>query len=176
MMNNLTDGMTRLSEEISALRHNRSALTCDLVLGRADLGKTVSDMIAGFQRDRQEMGEKIKSELGDARADLENRVSGMIAGFQHDREEMGEKTKVELDEARRNLENTISEMTAGFKQHREEMREKTKAELGEFVANMKDAVAGLRAEFASGIQAAHTSWSGSATEKQKKKWMGHHER
>ena len=135
--------MIRLLEEISALRHNRAVLTYDLALGRVKLGHTVAEMIAGFQRDR---------------------------------EEMGEKTKVELDEARRNLENTISEMTAGFKQDREEMREKTKAELGEFVANMKDAVAGLRAEFASGIQAAHTSWSGSATEKQKKKWMGHHER
>ena len=74
MMNNLTDGMIRLSGEISALRHNRSALTCDLVLGRADLGKTVSGMIAGFQRDRQDMGEKIKTELGEGRAELESRV------------------------------------------------------------------------------------------------------
>ena len=40
MTNNLTDGMSRLSEEISALRHNRAALNSDLVLERANLGNT----------------------------------------------------------------------------------------------------------------------------------------
>src|SRR5208282_6170058 len=98
MTNNLTNGMSRLSEEISALRHNRAALTSDLLLERANLGNTVAGMIAGFQRDREEMGEKTKAELGESRADLETTVSGMIAGFQRDREEMGEKTKSEVGE------------------------------------------------------------------------------
>jgi len=172
MTNNLTNGMSRLSEEISALRHNRAALTSDLVLERANLENSVAEMMAGFQRDREEMGERTKAELGESRADLENTVSGLIAGFQRDREEMGEKTKSELDEARVNLENTISEMTAGFQRDREEMGEKTKAEVGEFVSNVKDAVASLRqnvadlrAKFSSDIIGGRTAWSGPATER-----------
>jgi len=114
MINNLTNGMIRLSEEISALRHNRAALTCDLVLGRANLGNSVSEMIAGFQRDREEKGEKTKTELGESRAVLESTVSGMIAGFQFDREEMGEKTRVELGEFVSNVKDGVARLRAEF--------------------------------------------------------------
>ena len=102
MTSNLTNGMIRLSEEISALRNNRAALTHELALGRANLGNTVSEMIAGFHRDREEMGEKARAEMVEfmsdlsirlalGRANLENTVSEMIAGFHRDREEMGGK-------------------------------------------------------------------------------------
>ena len=114
MINNLTNGISRLSEEISALRHNRAALTCDLVLERANLGSTVAEMIAGFQRDREEKGERTKAELGESRADLENTVSGMIAGFQSDREEMGEKTRVELGEFVSNVKDAVAHLRAEF--------------------------------------------------------------
>src|SRR5208282_1000520 len=114
MTNNLTNGMSRLSEEISALRHNRAALTSDLLLERANLGNTVAGMIAGFQRDREEMGEKTKTELGESRADLESTVSGMIAGFQFDREEMGEKTRVELGEFVSNVKDGVARLRAEF--------------------------------------------------------------
>ena len=120
MTNNLTDGMIRLSEEISALRHNRAALTCDLVLERANLGNTVSEMIAGFQRDREEMGEKTTAELGESRSGLENTVSEMIAGFQRDREEMGEKTRVEVAECVSNVKDAVT----GLRQSVAEMRAK----------------------------------------------------
>ncbi len=70
MINNLTNSMIRLSEEILALRQNRAALTCDLALGRAKLENTVSEMIAGFRRDRQEMGEKTKAEVAEFMSDL----------------------------------------------------------------------------------------------------------
>jgi DNA anti-recombination protein RmuC len=161
MIDNLTSGMSRLSEEISALRHNRAVLACDLVLGRANLGNSVSEMIAGFQSDRQQMREKTKAERDEARADLEHTISEMIAGFQSDREEMGEKTKAERDEARTNLKHTISEMIAGFQSDRQQMGEKTRVEVGECVSNVRDAVAGLRAEFASDLAGAHAAWSGS---------------
>jgi len=137
MINNLTDGMNRLSGEISALRRNRAAFTCDLVLGREDLGKTVSGMIAGFQRAREEMAEKTKAELGESRADLGNTVSGMIADFQRDREEMGEKTKAELGEFVSNVKDAVE--------------------------GLRQSVAGLRAEFASDIAGAHTAWSRTPT-------------
>ena len=91
MTNNLTNGISRLSEEISALRHNRAALTSDLVLGRSNLGNTVAGMIAGFQRDREEMGEKTKSEVGefvsnvkDSVASLRQNVADLRAKFASD--------------------------------------------------------------------------------------------
>ncbi len=136
MIDNLTNGMIRLSEEISALRHNRVALTCDLVLGRVNLGNTVSEMIAGFQRDRQEMGEKTKAELDESRANREHTISEMIAGFQRDREEMGDKTKFEVSECVSNVKDAV--------------------------AGMRLNVAGLRAEFAGDIKGAHAAWSGPA--------------
>ena len=61
MTNNLTDGMIRLLEEIFTLRRSRAVLAYDLALGRVKLGKTVAEMIAGFQRDREEMGRKPRS-------------------------------------------------------------------------------------------------------------------
>ena len=138
MTNNITNGMIRLTEEISALRHNRAVLACDLMLGRVNLGNTVSEMIAGFQHDREEMGEKTKAELGESRSDLEHTVSEMIAGFQRDREEMGEKTKVE-----------VSECVSSVK---------------DAVAGLRQGVVGLRAGFASDINGAHQAWSGSTAE------------
>jgi|SRR5208283_1238226 len=77
MTNNLTNGISRLSEEISALRHNRAALTSDLVLGRSNLGNAVSEMIAGFKRDREEMGEKTKSELSESVSNVKDSVASL---------------------------------------------------------------------------------------------------
>lgn len=136
MINNLTNDMIRLAEEISALRHNRAVLTGDLVLGRANLGNTTSEAIAGFQRDRQEMSEKMKAELSEARANREHTIAEMMAGFQRNRQEMAEKTKAELGEC-------ISQVK-------------------ESVAGLRNSVTALRAEFASDIMGAHAAWSGSA--------------
>lgn len=136
MIHNLTNDMIRLAEEISALRHNRAVLSGDLVLGRANLGHTTAEAIAGFKQDRQEMSEKMKAELGEARANREHTIAEMIAGFKRDRQEMGEKTKAEL-----------SECISGVK---------------EAVAGLRNSVTALRSEFASDIMGAHAAWSGSA--------------
>ena len=91
MTNNLTDGMIRLLEEISTLRRSRAVLAYDLALGRVKLGNTVAEMLAGFQRDREEMGEKTKVEVSecvssvkDAVAGLRQGVVGLRAGFASD--------------------------------------------------------------------------------------------
>jgi len=70
MISNLTKGMNRLSDEISVLRHNRAELRSGLALGRSNLEKTISEMIAGFQRDRKEMAEKTKAEVAEFMRDL----------------------------------------------------------------------------------------------------------
>ena len=92
-------------------------------------------MISGFQRDRQEMGEKTKAERDEARVKLENTISEMISGFQRDRKEMREKTKVEVSECVSNVRDSV--------------------------ADLRQSVAGLRANFASDITGAHSAWSGS---------------
>ncbi len=84
MTNNLTDGMIRLLEEISALRHSRAVLTYDLALGRIKLGHTVAEMIAGFQRDREEMGEKTKVEVAECVSGVKEAVAGLRAEFASD--------------------------------------------------------------------------------------------
>ena len=77
MINNLTKGMIRLSEEISTLRHNRAALTYDLLLERANLRNTVSEMIAGFQIDREKTGEKTRAEVGECVSHVKAAVAGL---------------------------------------------------------------------------------------------------
>jgi len=168
MIDNLTNGMIRLSEEISALRHNRAVLTGDLAIGRANLGSSISEMISGFQSDRQQMGEQTKAERDEARATLERTIAEMISRFQSDRQQMGEQTKAERDEARATLERTIAEMISGFQSDRQQMGEQTRADVAECVSHVKDAViglrqsvAGLRAEFASDIKGAQAAWSAS---------------
>ena len=136
MLNNITDGIIRLTEQISDLRRNRAALTSELMLARANLGTTVSGMIAGFQRDRQEMGEKCKTELAQSRADRESTISEVMTWFQLDRQEMGEQTNAK--------------------------RRKYISEVKEAVEALRQNTIKLRAEFSSDIKGAHTAWSGFA--------------
>jgi hypothetical protein len=70
MRDDLTNGMTRLSGEISALRQNRAAYRSRLKLGRVNLENRVSGLIAGFRRDREEMGERTKAEVAEFMSDL----------------------------------------------------------------------------------------------------------
>jgi hypothetical protein len=128
MIDNLTNGMKRLSEQISALRHNRA-------VGRAHLSSSISEMISGFQSDRQQMGEKTKAERDEARANLERNISEMISGFQSDRQQMGEKTRFEVAECVSHVKDAV--------------------------INLRQSVAGLRADFASDIKGAQAVWSGS---------------
>jgi len=135
MIDNLTNGMIRLSEEISALRHNRAVLTGDLAIGRANLGSSISEMISGFQSDRQQMGEQTKAERDEARATLERTIAEMISRFQSDRKQMGEQTKADVAECVSHVKDAV--------------------------IGLRQSVAGLRAEFASDIKGAQAAWSAS---------------
>ena len=77
MINNLTDGMIRLLEEISTLRRKRAGATYDLALGRVKLGHTVSELIAGFQRDREQMREKTRAEVSECASSVKEAVAGL---------------------------------------------------------------------------------------------------
>ena len=60
-MGNLTGDMTRLCEEISALRNARGALVKDLAKGARDLHHIVSEMQAGFRQSHEEMARETKA-------------------------------------------------------------------------------------------------------------------
>jgi hypothetical protein len=128
MIDNLTNGMKRLSEEISALRHNRA-------IGRANLSSSISEMISGFQSDRQQMGEQTRAERDEAKVNLERSISEMISRFQSDRQQMGEQTRFEVAECVSHVKDAVIEL--------------------------RQSVAGLRADFASDIKGAQAVWSGS---------------
>ena len=134
MVNNITDGIVQLKEQISDLRRKRAALTSELVLGRANLGTTVSEMIAGFQRDRQEVGEKSNAELAQSRADRESTISEVMTWFQLDRQDMAEQTNAE----RREFVSKVKESVEALRQN----------------------TAKLRAEFSADIMGARAAWSG----------------
>ena len=128
-----------ISEELNCYQfvttnHNRAVLTCDLMVGRVKLGNRVSEMIAGFQRNREEMAEKSKAELAQSRADRESTISEVITWFQLDRQEMGQQTKAE----RREFVSSVKEAVAALRQN----------------------TAKLRAEFSADILGARTAWSG----------------
>ena len=84
MMDNLTNAMIRLSEEIAALRHNRAELKSDLALGKVNLESTISGMISGFQSDRKQMGEKTRFEMRECVSSVKDAVAGLrhqVAGL-----------------------------------------------------------------------------------------------
>jgi len=63
MMNNLTNDMTRLCSEITALHDARAALLPSFVEAKEALRETVSAMLAGFRDARGEMAAQTKAQL-----------------------------------------------------------------------------------------------------------------
>jgi len=76
----LTSDMTRLCDEISALRGAREALMKDLAHGAKDLKDAVSGMKAGFCNAHAEMARKTKAERVAFVSSLKKTVSGMRKG------------------------------------------------------------------------------------------------
>lgn len=79
-MGMLTDDMTRLCGEISALRGAREELMMDLAHGAKDLKDAVSGMQAGFRNARAQMARKTKAERVAFVSSLKKTVSGMRKG------------------------------------------------------------------------------------------------
>jgi hypothetical protein len=80
MMGNLTGDMTRLCEEISALRNARGALVKDLAKGARDLHHIVSEMQAGFRQAHEAMARETKAE----RVALLSGLKGMVLGMKRE--------------------------------------------------------------------------------------------
>lgn len=142
-MGNLTDDMTRLTGEISAMRSAREAFRNDLKRGVEGLKETVADMQAGFRNAHSEMAKNTKGELRAFISDVKKGVDG--------------------------LRKDVSQMQARFQEERSTMAGETKADLLEFVSgingfvsDLKETVKGLRQEFAFDLEGARRAWSGAS--------------
>lgn len=63
MIDNLTNDITRLCGEITALRDSRAVLRTNLAQGREDREGTVSQMLADFRNTRKDVAERTQTEL-----------------------------------------------------------------------------------------------------------------
>jgi hypothetical protein len=79
-MGSLTGDMTRLCDEISALRNERGDLMKDLAKGARDLHHIVSEMQAGFRQSHEEMARETKAE----RVALLSGLKGMVLGMRRE--------------------------------------------------------------------------------------------
>ena len=76
-MGNLTDDMTRLCEEVGALRSARGALMRDLARGTNELAISVLAMRADFGAAHAAMAERTRKELADYVSGNRKRVARM---------------------------------------------------------------------------------------------------
>lgn len=77
MINNLTNDMMRLCDEIGALRESRAALMTGLTLRTANLKNSVAQMVTDFRNDRAEKAEKTKAELGEFMSSVKDAVANL---------------------------------------------------------------------------------------------------
>ncbi len=130
----LTDDMTRLCGEISALRNTRVAFIKELKHGVALTKDAVAEMQAGFRNSHARMARKTKDDLLLVVSDLATFVTDL---------------KAQVSQMRVNLHNV----------HAETVR-KAKTKRAKFISNLKREVAGLRQELAFDIKGARRALSG----------------
>jgi hypothetical protein len=87
-MGNLTDDMTRLRDEVDALRGARGALMQDLTRGARDLAATVSAMRADFIAAHAAMAKRSRGERGAFVAAVVGEVNSLLGEFSRDRNDM----------------------------------------------------------------------------------------
>jgi hypothetical protein len=106
-MGNLTDDMTRLREEVDALRGARGALMQDLSRGARDLAATVSAIRADFTSAHAAMAKQSRGEREAFVAAMIGEVNSLLGAFSQDRNDMARKGKVDrgvfLSEMRRQV-------------------------------------------------------------------------
>lgn len=91
MINTLTNDMSRLCNEIDALKSSRSALMANLAKASEALRQDVAHLLAGFESARAEMSGQTKAKLHDsvlhikdAVIELRQSVTGLRKSFRDD--------------------------------------------------------------------------------------------
>ena len=103
MIDNLTNDITRLCGEITALRDSRAVLRTNLAQGREDREGTVSQMLADFRNTRKDVAERTQTELRNFVGTVKDAVTELKQGVAVFQEEfLGD-----LAGARRKLANDL---------------------------------------------------------------------
>ncbi|MCF8036102.1 MAG: DUF4332 domain-containing protein [Desulfobacteraceae bacterium] len=180
-MGQLNEDMTRLREEIDALRNQRKTFIDDLRRGTGGLKQDVYEMQARFRKERAEEAGKTKNDLQAFVSEIKDFISELRDGVEEMREKLGndhsamaEKLKGDLGNFMGNMKSEVSGMLSDFQSQRTDSREKTKQEIADFVSGLRQSVAeiqnsvtSLREQYAEDIVEARRAWTGVQTVKPK---------
>ncbi len=180
-MGGLTEDMTRLHGEISALHMAREALVDGLARGAKDLRNNVFRMRGGFRGARAEMAKRgeadrsaVVKNIEHSASELRRATSEMQSSFRDVQGEMARRAESNrlaftkgLRKSVKDLKKSVSGMHDLFRDAHAEMAGKTRADVSAFtkgvrlaVSDLKRTVAGLRQDFGVDIAGAHGAWFG----------------
>lgn len=135
-MGNLTDDITRLCDEIVALRDSRQIFSNQLDRETEEMKTEVAAMRTGFRKANMDMARRTKADRVKFVSNLDTEVTGMLKSFDKAHAEMAEKTKKANVEFVSNIANNISSMLTGYRKDRASMAVKTKKENVAFVKDV----------------------------------------
>jgi len=173
-MGGLTEDMTRLHGEISALDMAREALVDALARGTKDRRNNVFRMREGFRSAHAEMAKKGEADRSATVKGIEHTVSELRRGasemqisFRDAQTEMAGRAESNRLAFMKGLKKSVSGMRDLFRDAHAEMAGKTRADASAFtkgvrlaVSDLKRTVAGLRQDFGVDIAGAHGAWFG----------------
>lgn len=135
-MGNLTDDVTRLCDEIVALRDSRQVFANQLDRETKEMKTEVATMRGGFRKANMEMAKRTKADRVKFVSNLDAEVAGMLKSFDKAHAEMAEKTRKANVDFVSNVANNISSMLTGYHKDRVDMAVKTKKENTAFVKDV----------------------------------------
>ena len=125
-MGSLTQAITRLCGDITALRDSRQALMGHVARQTLEMKGAVSGMRAGFRKAHADMAKRTKDEQAKFVANMATDVSGMLKGFHKEHEQMAAQTAGELGQFVSDIEAEVTGMLKGFHKAQSQMAAKTK--------------------------------------------------
>ena len=135
-MGNLTDDITRLCDEIVALRDSRKVFSDQLDQETKEMKSEVATMMTGFHKATADMAKRTKAERVKFVSSLDAEVLGMLKSFDKAHAQMAERTKKANVEFVSNVANNVSSLLTGFHKDHVDMAVKTKKENVAFVKDV----------------------------------------
>lgn len=161
-MGNLTDDVTRLCDEIVALRDSRQIFANQLDRETKEMKSEVATIRSGFRKANMEMAKRTRAERAKFVSNLDAEVAGMLKSFDKAHAEMAEKTKKSNVQFVSGISNNISNMLNSYHRDRMDMAVNTNKANKAFVKDIVQFVAGKAKETAvmmDGIKADHAKKS-----------------
>ena len=113
-MGSLTQDVTRLCGEITALRDSRQALMGHVARETRQMKGAVAGMRAGFRKAHGKMANRTRAEQAKFVSDMRADVSGLLSGFDKAHKEKAVETKRALGKFVSHMETEVNGMLGGF--------------------------------------------------------------